>query len=183
MLNNAQVPVLGFVAPSGTGKTQLLKALIVELKNKGLRLAVIKHSHHNFEIDKPGKDSYELRKSGATQTLIASNHRWALIVENEHPVQEANLNALIKQLDQSVLDIILVEGFKFESFPKIEVYRVDSTIEKPANTPMFLADRDIIAVASVQPLSTTNDVASLDLNNIQQISRFIIEHFSLNAQA
>ncbi|VAW95015.1 Molybdopterin-guanine dinucleotide biosynthesis protein MobB, partial [hydrothermal vent metagenome] len=110
MLNNAIVPIIGFVAPSGTGKTQLLKALITRLKSKGFKVAVIKHSHHDFQIDKPGKDSYELRMSGATQMLIASKYRWALVNENENPEQEVTLNTLIKQLDQTTLDIILVEG-------------------------------------------------------------------------
>ncbi len=183
MLDNASVPIVGFVAPSGTGKTQLLKALIANLQAKGLRLAVIKHSHHDFEIDKPGKDSYELRKSGAAQMLIASRHRWALITENETADNEVKLNSVIAQLDQSLLDIILVEGFKSEHFPKIEVYRSDAFTDKPDREPMFLTDADIIAVACDKPLTEKSNVSSLDINNIEQISHFVIQHFSLNIVA
>lgn len=179
MLNNATVPVIGFIAPSGTGKTQLLKALITRLKSKGFDVAVIKHSHHNFEIDKPGKDSYELRMSGATQMLIASKYRWALISENESPKHEVTLNTLITQLDQENLDIILVEGFKFERFPKIEVYRFEATSSKPAYTPLFLSDPDIIAVAADKSLVPQNGIPLLDINDIKQISQFIIHYFSL----
>ncbi len=179
MLNNATVPIIGFVAPSGTGKTQLLKALITRLKSKGFKVAVIKHSHHDFQIDKPGKDSYELRMSGATQMLIASKYRWALVSENENPEQEVTLNTLIKQLDQTALDIILVEGFKFECFPKIEVYRSDMVSSKPAQIPIFLSDSDIVAVATDKPLVPKDGITQLDINDIKQISQFIIQHFSL----
>ncbi len=179
MLSNATAPIIGFVAPSGTGKTQLLKALITRLKSKGFKVAVIKHSHHDFEIDKPGKDSYELRMSGAAQMLIASKYRWALISESENPEQEVRLNTMIKQLDQTVLDIILVEGFKFECFPKIEVYRSDKVSSKPAQTPLFLSDPNIVAVAADKSLVPKDGITLLDINDIKQISQFIIQHFSL----
>ncbi len=179
MLHTATVPVVGFVAPGGTGKTRLLKALVTNLKSKGFRLAVIKHSHHDFEIDKPGKDSYELRMSGASQMLIASRYRWAIICENETPEHEVTLNTLIKQLDQTVLDIILVEGFKCESFPKIEVYRSDSTSSKPDRTPLFLSDPDIIAIATNKPFTPKNNITLLDINDTGQVSQFVIQYFSL----
>jgi len=179
MLSNVTVPIVGFVAPSGTGKTQLLKALISRLKSEGFRVAVVKHSHHDFEIDKPGKDSYELHKSGAAQTLIASKYRWAMISENKNPEHEITLNTLIKQLDQSIVDIILVEGYKFECFPKIEVYRVNITSSKSAQPPLFLSDPDIVAVATDKSFVPKNGIALLDINDIKQISQFIIQHFSL----
>ena len=81
MLNNAHLPIVGFAAFSGTGKTTLLKELLPLLSARGLRVGVVKHAHHSFEMDHPGKDSYELRKSGAAQMLIASRARWALVVE------------------------------------------------------------------------------------------------------
>lgn len=179
MLSNAIIPVMGFVAPSGTGKTQLLKALIARLKSKGFTIAVIKHSHHDFEIDKPGKDSYELRMSGTAQMLIASKYRWAIISENENPEHAVTLNTLIKQLDQTILDIILVEGFTCECFPKIEVYRFDRLSSKPEQKPLFLSDPDIVAVATDEPLVARDGITLLDINNIQQISTFIIDYFSL----
>jgi len=179
MLSNATVPIVGFVAPSGTGKTQLLKALITRLKSEGFKIAVIKHSHHDFEIDKPGKDSYELRKSGAAQMLIASKYRWAMINESEKLGDEVELNTLIKQLDQTALDIILVEGFKFEHFPKIEVYRSDVVASKRVQVPLFLSDPNIIAIATDKPLAEKEGVTLLDINDIKQVSQFIIQHFSL----
>ena len=94
MLTNALVPVFGFVAPSGTGKTTLLSKLIPLLKAKGLRIAVIKHSHHNVDIDKPGKDTYVLRQAGANQTLLASKRRWALMVENENKEDEPDFKCI-----------------------------------------------------------------------------------------
>ena len=174
MLTNARIPVLGFVAPSGTGKTQLLKALIADLRSRGFRIAAIKHSHHNFEIDKPGKDSYELRQAGAEQMLIASKHRWAMVAELKPDTEEPTLDQLILKLDQSALDIILVEGFKSEHFPKIEVYR--SALNQ---APLFENDPDIIAIASDIPLTLNESVSQLDINNIQQINDFILQHFEL----
>jgi len=173
------VPITGFVAPSGTGKTQLLKALIAKLKSAGFTIAVIKHSHHNFEIDKPGKDSYELRMSGAAQTIIASKYRWAMISEHEKPEHEVSLNTLLKQLDQAALDIILVEGFKFESFPKIGIYRSGQAPVTPDTEALFSSDPDIIAIATDKPLAIKENATLLDINNIQQIAQFIMQHFSL----
>lgn len=181
MLDNATIPVVGFVAPSGTGKTQLLKALIRDLKSTGYKIAVIKHSHHDFEIDKPGKDSYELRMSGASQMLIASKYRRALVVEYDDTEQEVNLNELIKHLDQSALDIILVEGFKFESFPKVEVYRSDTDSTREHRKPLFLSDPDIIAIATDMSFVIQDGIVALDMNNIKQISEFIIQRFSLQS--
>lgn len=179
MLGNAKVPILGFIAPSGTGKTQLLKTLIARLTSNGFNVGVIKHSHHDFEIDHPGKDSYELRKSGARQMLIASKYRWAMITENENPVHEVDLNLLIQQLDQTVLDIILVEGFKFEHFAKIELYREAVSAARSPKKPMYLSDPDIIAVASDTPLAEKMNVTALDINNTEQILEFIMQHFSI----
>lgn len=175
MLTNAAVPILGFVAPSGTGKTTLLKTLISLLKAKGVRLAVIKHSHHDFEIDKPGKDSYELRMSGADQMLIASKHRWALISENANKDKEADLNILLEQLNQKQLDLILVEGFKFEQFPKIELFRAAHN-----KTPLAATDDDIIAVATDTQCDIDGKIPQLDLNNTEEILQFILQYFDLN---
>lgn len=174
MLTNARVPILGFVAPSGTGKTSLLKKLISLLKAKGVRLAVIKHSHHDFEIDKPGKDSYELRMSGADQMLIASKHRWALVTETTTNDKEVDLNTLLTNLDQEHLDLILVEGFKFEHFPKIEIFRANHN-----KTPLTATDTDIIAVATDTLCEIDGKIPQLDLNNAEQILQFVIQYFDL----
>ena len=106
---NAQIPILGFVAASGTGKTTLLTQLIPILKQNGLRIGLIKHSHHDFEIDQPGKDSFRLREAGASQVMLVSRYRRAMITELI-PEQELRLDDQLKQFDQSDLDLILVEG-------------------------------------------------------------------------
>ena len=99
------------------GKTTLLKKLIPELRARGIRPGLIKHTHHNMDVDKPGKDSYELRKAGAAQTLVASQQRWALMVETpEEP--ELDLAYLVSRMDGSTLDMVLVEGFKHEPVAK-----------------------------------------------------------------
>ena len=174
MLSNATIPIVGFVAPSGTGKTQLLKALIADLKAKGIRVGAIKHSHHNFEIDKPGKDSYELRMAGAEQMLIASKHRWAMVTEKNPDLEEPTLDKLLSQINQSELDIIFVEGFKSEKFDKIEVFR--SELEQQ---PLYVSDPNIIAVASDVPVAQNQSVAQLDINNIPQITQFILQHYAI----
>ena len=167
MLNNRQKPVIGFAAYSGTGKTTLLKQIIPLLRGKGVRVGVIKHAHHSFEIDKPGKDSYELRMAGASQMLIASTQREALVVEKETRC-EADLNRLLEKLDQDSLDIILVEGFKDEAFAKIELYR--GAMGKP---PLYPGDANIIAIATDCELPLATHLPVLNINAADQIVDFI----------
>ena len=167
MLSNARVPILGFAAWSGTGKTTLLVKILAVLQRQDFRVAVVKHAHHSFDIDKPGKDSYELRKAGAVQTLIGSRHRWALVAETPDE-REPCLNELLHHLDQEALDFILVEGFKAERFPKIELYR-------PAlGHPLLHPDDDtIVAIATDAPLPVQTSLPLLDLNRPGQIADFI----------
>ncbi len=172
-MNNALVPILGFVAASGTGKTTLLTQLIPLLKQQGFRVGLIKHSHHDFEIDKPGKDSYRLRKSGATPVMLVSSHRRAIISEFEHPI-EPQLDQQLKYFEQSELDLILVEGFKAEAFPKIELHR--QSLARPLFYP---DDNHIIALASDTTLSIPSHLVALDLNDPVMISRFIVQRFLL----
>jgi molybdopterin-guanine dinucleotide biosynthesis protein B len=159
-------PVLGFAAYSGTGKTTLLTRLLPLLRDRGLRIGMVKHAHHSFDIDHPGKDSYELRSAGACQMLVASRHRWALMTELERE-QEPDLGELVERLDRVDLDLILVEGFKQVAFPKIELYR-------PAlgHTPMFPQDPNIIAVATDGPIDT--DLPRLQLNDPGAIAEFVL---------
>ena len=176
-LSHARVPVIGFVAFSGTGKTTLLTHLIPRLREQGVRLAAVKHSHHRFDIDTPGKDSYELRKAGAEQMLVASQRRWALMVENTDSGEEPCLNELIGHFDQSCIDLILVEGFKHEAFPKIELHRPEL-----GHGLLYPDDANIIAFACTEAGVMNNSarpVPFLDLNRPQEIADFLITRFAL----
>lgn len=176
-ISELSIPVLGFAAYSGTGKTTLLKKVIPLLKERNIRLAIIKHAHHNFDIDHPGKDSYELRKSGADQMLIASRKRWALMVENSGNDEDPSLLSLLEKLDLQALDLILVEGFKHEYFPKIELHR--AALNKAL---LFPDDSSIIAIATDEQLSETarfREITQLDINKPEQIASFIYNQFSL----
>jgi len=183
LLTNALVPVLGFIAPSGTGKTTLLCKLIPLLRARGLRVAVIKHSHHNIDIDKPGKDTYVLRQAGANQTLLASKQRWALMVENEAQEDEINLNELIQHLDQSQLDLILVEGFKHSNFQKIELYRQDLSHLNKGHQPLFVSDTNVIAIATNAGIEDAKNIDVLDLDNTDAILQYIVRKFDLSPNA
>jgi len=165
------VPMLGFCAHgSGIGKTTLLSSLIPVLKLHGLRISVIKHAHHTFDIDHPGKDSYRLREAGAVQVLLGSRRRWALMTELSHIGPEApepRLAEFMEHMDASLADLIVVEGFKQEPIPKIEVCRPS------LNTPL-LADTDphVIAIAADGPVATHLPV--LDLNDPVIIADFVL---------
>ena len=164
------IPLLGFAAYSGTGKTTLLEALLPKLTQRGLRVGALKHAHHDFDIDKPGKDSYRLRKAGANQMVIASHLRYAKITET--PENEAEFTTLLQQFDIEHLDLILVEGCKNIAFPKIELHR--ESVGKPW---LYPHDDSIIAVASDQPLSaTSHQLTSLNINDIDAIATFVTEY-------
>lgn len=163
---NTIPPVIGFSAYSGTGKTTLLTQLIPLLRAKNLRLGVIKHAHHDFEVDHPSKDSFKLRKADSYQTLISSARRKALITEFEQDQHEPNLTELINDLDHQHIDLILVEGFKKEHFAKIEIHRQE--LGKPY---LFENDSDIIALAADHPVTT--DLPFLDLNQPENIAEYI----------
>lgn len=169
MLVNAHVPILGFAAWSGTGKTTLLAKVLPRLRDRGLRVAVVKHAHHSFDVDHPGKDSYELRKAGAAQMLIASRARWALMVEHARD-REPRLDEVLLELDQGALDLVLVEGFKEERFAKIELHR--PSLGAPL---LYPRDDTIIAVATDAPLPKPTRLPLLDLNRPDDIAEFVID--------
>ena len=168
-INN--IPVVGFAAYSGTGKTTLLVKLLAILHEQGYRIGVVKHAHHTFEIDQPGKDSYKLRKAGATQVLVGSKKRWALIVEIPDE-QVLSLHDLLQKFDTAQLDLILVEGFKPGAIPKIEIPR-------PAlgNPLLFTEASDVIAVATDARLPVATSLPVLDLNRPEMIATFIVDRF------
>lgn len=167
-----KIPILGIIAAgSNVGKTTLIEQLIPALAANEIRVSVIKHAHHAFDIDHPGKDSYQIREAGAVQTLIASNKRWALMTEMQRTpdnIAEADLSSLIVQLNEAYADLILVEGFKQASIPKIEIYR--SSLGLP-----LLADSDpnIIAIACDEVINCTKP--QLALNNPIAICEFIMQ--------
>ncbi len=171
---DAWKPILGFAAFSGTGKTTLLKQLLPLLREQGLRIGMIKHTHHDFDIDQPGKDSYELRKAGASEMLVASGCRWALMVETEKSGDPV-LQDMVNRLDQSTLDLILVEGFKHEQFPKIELHR--ESLNKPL---LYPDDPSIIAFASDSVVDADVPLPCLDINNVTEISDFVADWLKLN---
>jgi len=169
---SSKVPLLGFCAyGSGVGKTTLLTSLIPVLNAHGLRISVIKHAHHSFDIDHPGKDSYRLRESGAVQMLLGSRHRWALMTElsriRDQQPEEPGLAELLPHIDTDLVDLILVEGFKSEPIPKIEIHRPD--MKKPL---ISTHDNHVIAVASDAAVATHLPV--LNLNDPEEIAGFIL---------
>jgi molybdopterin-guanine dinucleotide biosynthesis protein B len=162
-------PLLGLAAFSGTGKTTLLTQLIPKLRAQGLKVAVIKHAHHLFDLDQPGKDSYKLRQAGASPVMVVSSLRRAIIYEYEN--QEVRLAEQLPFLVTQGLDLILVEGFKREpTLPKIELHR--QALGHPL---LFPQDPSIIAVASDVKFPCPLPV--LDLNQPHQICEFILHDF------
>ncbi|XBS69832.1 molybdopterin-guanine dinucleotide biosynthesis protein MobB [Acerihabitans sp. KWT182] len=158
-------PLLAITAFSGTGKTTLLKQLIPLLDNMGVRVGLIKHTHHKVDVDTPGKDSYELRKAGARQTMVASDARWALMTENQEN-EMPSLSWLASQMDPRLVDLILVEGFKNEPVPKIALFRSDTGKDwRP------LIDEYVIAVAGDVNVDITLPV--LDINQPEDVAEFI----------
>lgn len=171
-MQNTLVPILGFAAASGTGKTTLLTQLIPLLNQQKLRVGLIKHSHHNFEIDKPGKDSFRLREAGANPVMLVSSHRRAIITEFAEPNEPCLLDQL-SAFAQTEVDLILVEGFKSEAFPKIELHRVELN-----QALLYPHDGNIIAVASNVQLALPKSLVALDLNNPVMIAEFIVAYFA-----
>lgn len=169
------LPLLGFAAFSGTGKTTLLSNLLPLFKELGLRVGVVKHTHHKFDIDHPKKDSYIIRKAGAEQIVIASSKRTAIIIEHQDNREEPSLSEALRSLEVDKLDLVLVEGFKREDFPKIELYRKE--LGKPY---LYPDDKSIIALASGAPLTDTpltdeSSLIYLDLNEPREIFDFIVK--------
>ena len=158
--------VLGIAGWSGSGKTTLLRALIPVLSGRGVTVSTIKHAHHDFDIDRPGKDSYLHRTAGAQEVMISSAHRFALMHELRG-APEPTLQDLVERL--APVDIVLVEGFKFDPVPKLEVHRPD--LGKP---PIWPDDPHIVAVATDAPLA---DCArpTFNLNDVASIASMVVE--------
>ncbi|MGB0845169.1 MAG: bifunctional molybdopterin-guanine dinucleotide biosynthesis adaptor protein MobB/molybdopterin molybdotransferase MoeA [Thiolinea sp.] len=164
-------PIVGICAYSGTGKTTLLTQLIPLLKAEGLNLTVIKHGHHKIELDQPGKDSFKFREAGADQVILAASTRMAIMQECSGQT-EPSLQDAMKLVNPDCADLILVEGFKHEAFPKLEVHR--PVLNKPL---LFPEDKHIIALICDTPpevAETTRNILQLDLNAPEDIVQFIM---------
>lgn len=170
-----RVRVIGFVGSSGSGKTTLLERVLPCLQARGIRIGVLKHAHHGFDMDRPGKDSYRAREAGARQVLVASAKRWVLLSEVAEPAAEPDFRAMLAQFDPAQVDLIIVEGFSGEAYPKIEVYR--PAHEQPPRC--WPHDPHVIAVASDEPRPMVAPLVALDLNRPDLVASFIAERLPL----
>lgn len=165
--------VVGFAGYSGSGKTTLLEKLIPVFKKRGLRVSVVKHAHHKFDIDHPGKDTFRHREAGAFEVVVASDRRMALMREFEKS-SEMTVHQLLAELYEGV-DWVFVEGFKRSDLPKIEIWRVPCA-DDPARPALYLEDDFIFAIATdapaLLPEATLRTV--LDLNDVESIAEFLI---------
>ncbi len=164
--------VFGFAGYSGAGKTTLIEQLIPRFVMEGLLVSLVKHAHHGFDIDQPGKDSYRQREAGASEVMLISDQRWVLMHELRGSPEPSLEEQLVRM---SPCDLVLVEGFKYTSIPKIEIHR-------PANgKPLIYTDKlNIVAMASdvaMQPGIT--ELPWLDLNNPDAIADFILRYLEL----
>jgi molybdopterin-guanine dinucleotide biosynthesis protein MobB len=166
--------VFGLAGWSGSGKTTLLVHLIPELISRGLNVSTIKHAHHKFDIDQPGKDSHAHRSAGATEVMVSAANRWALMHENRGE-PEPDLNGLVSHM--SKVDLVLVEGFRSYPHPKLEVHRAEQG--KPV---LCHDDPHIIAVASDVSLPDLG-VPVLDLDDMTAIADLILAHCDIAAPA
>jgi molybdopterin-guanine dinucleotide biosynthesis adapter protein len=161
-----KMKVIGLAGWSGAGKTTLLSRAIPYLRQQGLRVSVIKHAHHGFDVDVPGKDSWVHRQSGAEEVLVTSANRWALMHELRGD-REPRLTDLLRKM--SPVDLVIVEGFKSEPYPKIEIHR-----RAAGKALLFLDDPAIVAIATDAAIETTLPLAHLD--DIPSIAELMRTH-------
>ncbi|HET7731823.1 MAG TPA: molybdopterin-guanine dinucleotide biosynthesis protein B [Usitatibacter sp.] len=165
-----RMKIIGIAGYSGSGKTTLIEKVIPLLVETGLRVSLIKHAHHEFDVDQPGKDSWRHRHAGCAEVLVSSSTRWALMHELRGAA-EPTLQEQLKHL--SPCDLVIVEGFKSEPIPKIEVHR------RAGHTPLLHpGDSHVVAVATDEPLETA--LPQLDVDDAPAVARFIVQHLGLN---
>jgi molybdopterin-guanine dinucleotide biosynthesis adapter protein len=158
--------VLGIVGWSGSGKTTLIIRLIPVLIARGIRVATLKHAHHKFDVDQPGKDSYEHRKAGACEVIVSSARRWVQMHEVGDGAEATLLELLAKV---SPCDLILVEGFKTERHPKLEVFR-----QATGNPPLHPVDASIVAIAGDRQFPDAG-IPVVDLNDIAVVADLVLD--------
>jgi molybdopterin-guanine dinucleotide biosynthesis protein B len=176
MSENQTRKVMGIIGWKNSGKTTLVVALVRDLTKRGFRVATIKHAHHAFDIDQPGKDSYLHREAGAQDVIVSSGARWAHMHEMEDE-PEPELDDLLPRLPAEV-DVILVEGFKRDDHPKIEVIPPEFD-----GQPLSLADEKIVAIASDAPSLMGVKVPVMARSNPTEVADFIVEYLSLGLRA
>jgi molybdopterin-guanine dinucleotide biosynthesis protein B len=164
------VKIFGFAGWSGSGKTTLIEKLIPRFVGAGLRVSLIKHAHHTFDVDKPGKDSYRHRHAGASEILVTSSRRWVLMHELRG-AHEPSFEEHVKRI--SPCDLLLVEGFKFAPIPKLEVWR--AATGEPLLHPN---DPHIVAIATDSKVDTK--LPLIDLNDDARVATFIVAHLEIN---
>lgn len=165
--------IFGFAGYSGSGKTTLIEKLIPLFAARNLKVSLIKHAHHTFDIDQPGKDSYRHRHAGCTEVLVTSSRRWALM----HELRGAPEPGLTEQIERlSPCDLLLVEGFKHERIPKLEVYR-----QEVGESLLHPHDGNIVAVASDKKVDAK--LPQFDLNRPDEIAKFILQQVGLHEGA
>ncbi|MBM3596861.1 MAG: molybdopterin-guanine dinucleotide biosynthesis protein B [Alphaproteobacteria bacterium] len=170
--------LFGLAGWSGSGKTTLVVKLLPLLIRRGVRVSTMKHAHHGFDVDQRGKDSFAHREAGATEVLVSSANRWALMHENRG-MPEARLEDLVRHM--TPVDLLIVEGFKAHAHDKLEIYRHANG--KPLMAP---GDPYIVAVASdvpIGPIGGGRDRPNLDLNDVEGIAQFILRHCQLEKAA
>jgi len=161
--------IIGIAGYSGSGKTTLIEKLIPVFVLEGFKVSLIKHAHHEFDVDQPGKDSWRHRHAGASEVMIGSSNRWALMHELRG-APEPGLDDLLKRL--SPCDLVIVEGWKFSAIPKIEVHR--KLADKPL---LFTDDRSVAAIATDEPLAS--ELPQFALDDAEGIAQFIVRHLGL----
>lgn len=164
--------IFGLAGWSGSGKTTLVTRLLPELTGRGLAVSTMKHAHHNFDIDKPGKDSYRHRAAGATEVLVTSATRWALLHENRD-APEPSLDELVRRM--TPVDLLLVEGFKAHPHDKLEIHR--PSVGKPL---LAREDSRIVAIATDDADALDVDLPLLDLNDVTAVATFIVDFCGLS---
>ncbi|NJD08698.1 MAG: molybdopterin-guanine dinucleotide biosynthesis protein B [Methylococcaceae bacterium] len=169
------VPVVGLAAPSGTGKTTLLLRLLPLLKNRGLRVGLIKKTHHDIELDRPGKDSYELRRAGAGPVVLSGPHRRIMVTDFGEP-RDGDLADDLACFDRRVVDLVLVEGYRSAPIPKLELHRPSQ-----GRPPLFPSDPHIVAVITDDPGMATGALPRLDLNRPDAIVDYLLNYLSSHA--
>ena len=157
--------VFGLVGWSGSGKTTLMTRLIPELAHRGIRISTVKHAHHSFDVDQPGKDSFLHRTAGAVEVMVASANRWALMHEHRG-APEPSLEDLVRSM--SPVDLLMIEGFKRHRHPRLEVHR--PSVGKPL---ICREDPSVLAVASDEPIAEL-PVPRLELDDVSGIAGFVL---------